>query len=724
MADSSGIAFLSDSAETSMVLNTDGPCLRGTVQALLDDPGDAGMAPEHEVLARSEARRFAEAILEAYVKHYGTPDEAAASVKPGFPTGLLYGCVQSGKTRAITLTSAMLFDNGIRVVVILTSNNVELVEQTTDRLRLVEGVQFLTSLEYDRERLVRDRDHIAAHLVETGLLVVCQKERHHQRELISFLQDIGASELPAVIFDDEADQATPDTTLAARASRRASAPQHGSTTYRLTVVNDRQEELGESLAETLRKNVFVQVTATPYAMLLQHINHPLRPVFTRLIEPGDGYLGGEWFFPQSALDAATTLPLVEVPALEANSLVAGAMNEPPELLRQAVAYFCVVAAVADLGSGHRSKYGYSFLCHTSSKTADHAHLERLIAGFLDQVSRDWRSEAVGDVSNAFTQALAELSKTVESSRGIPYRDIRQWILKKLPLRNMRIINAEGDSLNLSPGLNFLIGGNILGRGLTIRRLLVTYYMRHARVTKMDTMLQHARMFGYRSPDRDLIRVYLPRTSIRRFVGITRAERELRELLRNTEQGAIPIRMAQNLAPARRNILDTGFLDAYREGEQLYPYDPEFEPEKLKSSTDRLTATMDEAFGGSIRWRDLIEIEWNLFRELVKSVRIRSSDDSRWLPSAIANLSYILQFEGGPPPMLWCRQMPRRGGPQIEGAAGGDDPSAKSPKACGRLILMMFRSPGDRDLGWAGAPFWYPTVQLPAQMGAFLFNSSE
>lgn len=730
-----GIALVApDPNRTAITLETGGPCLRGTVRALVEDDGDARMQPEQEAAAVSEATRYAEAILESYIEHYGiVPAIRSASdeASTGFPTGLLYGLVQSGKTRAITLTTALLFDNGIRVVVVLTSNNVELVEQTAQRLSLVEGVRFLTSLSRDMDRWERDQAHIAAHLEETGLLVVCQKERNHQRDLIALLQEINARNLPAVIFDDEADQATPDTTQQARSSNRPNAPRHSSTTYRLTVANDRQTELGESLAETLTRNVFVQVTATPYALLLQHIDHPLRPKFTRLIEPGSGYLGGEWFFPEGLRSGPASPPVVEVSAAEANGLSAGAILTPPEKLREAIAYFCVAAAVAELRSGTRSKYGYSFLCHTSVKTADHSHLDRLIGGFLEQISRELSTDIASDVATAFSRAFEEMATTMGPDASVvPIQSVKDWILKKLPLRNMRIINSDGDSLNLTSGLNFLIGGNILGRGLTIRRLLVTYYMRSARSTQMDTMLQHARMFGYRGIDKDLIRVFLPRTSISRFVDIVAAERQLRRLMQSGNPGAIPVRIAQNLNATRRNILDTGSLEAYQGGQQLYPYDPEFDPSVLGNLTNRITALMKErAFRGEIAMRTLIDIDWALFEELIKSVRLRDSDDSRWLASAIINVSHALRTDTNPdaarPPLLWCRDMPRRSGPTLlNGAAGGDDPSARDPRCVKRLVLMMFLSPGDVDLHWGGAPFWYPTVLLPSQTGMFLFSASE
>jgi len=128
-------------------------------------------------------------------------------------------------------------------------------------------------------------------------------------------------------------------------------------------------------------------------------------------------------------------------------------------------------------------------------------------------------------------------------------------------------------------------------------------------------------------------------------------------------------------------------------------------------------------------RTLIDIDWVLFEELVKSVRLRESDDSRWLASAIINVSHSLRTDANAQtagaPMLWCRDMPRRSGPTLlNGAAGGDDPSARDPRCAKRLVLMMFLSPGDTDLHWGGVPFWYPTVLFPSQTGMFLFSASE
>src|SRR5262249_49388224 len=151
------------------------------------------------------------------------------------------------------------------------------------------------------------------------------------------LRSVGAPDYPALIFDDEADQATPDTTTAARSQQRASAPAQGSVTYRLTVENDAAAELGESTREILRHNLFVQVTATPYALLLQNSDSPMRPKFTRLLEPGDGYTGGEHFFSSDQVREQLP-PIVFVEETESAALQRenGAI---PEGLSRAIGFF-------------------------------------------------------------------------------------------------------------------------------------------------------------------------------------------------------------------------------------------------------------------------------------------------------------------------------------------------------------------------------------------------
>src|SRR5207245_8198835 len=114
-----------------------------------------------------------------------------------------------------------------------------------------EGALVFSSSETEGHEQIwtREREHIKKHVATAGLVIVCAKQQERQRALLGFLEEIKAAEYPALILDDEADQATPDTTLAARTQARAGAPAQGSTTYRLTVENDAPGEAGESFRD-------------------------------------------------------------------------------------------------------------------------------------------------------------------------------------------------------------------------------------------------------------------------------------------------------------------------------------------------------------------------------------------------------------------------------------------------------------------------------------------
>ncbi len=74
---------------------------------------------------REDTIRNATNIVSAVMASYGVPpaaDIGSAAVPNRPPTGLVYGRIQSGKTRAMIASTALAFDNGFRVSVVMTSN--------------------------------------------------------------------------------------------------------------------------------------------------------------------------------------------------------------------------------------------------------------------------------------------------------------------------------------------------------------------------------------------------------------------------------------------------------------------------------------------------------------------------------------------------------------------------------------------------------------------------
>jgi hypothetical protein len=702
---------------------TDGRCVTETIDAMVR--GDRGKAMPRDAAEgiRTQAVEILESIVDAYENDVACGElgeerrAKAAQLPPRLgkcPTGLLYGRVQSGKTAAMIVTTALALDNGFRVVVVLTSNNLKLVEQTTDRFRSLDSALTYSSLGaggggYDWER---DRTLIQKFIGQRGAVFVCAKEDGHLRALIRFLQSIEAAQYPALIMDDEADHATPDTQLSARTRGRQIS--HGSTTFRLVVENDKAEEAGVSLRETLTHNVFLQVTATPYGLLLQNLTSSLRPAFTRLLRPGTGYTGGEAFFAQ--VEDKPVPPLVYVPETEAAELTNGAASTP-EGLKKSVAFFVVAAAAHRLTSGRSPKGGYKYLCHTSVKREVHRQLESLILQYVDSLASRLADDVQGvKHSPELVWALSELKRTV----GVFPDEEELWaeVARYLPTRSMQVVNSEQQTgqLRFDAVFNFLVGGNILGRGLTIDDLLVTYYLRQARVTQMDTMHQHARMYGYRAPLMPFTRVFLTQTLAQRFRAIHDGEEALRNLLHIDNSGrSIPVEVAGELKPTRSNILDIGSISAYRPGQQVYPVEPVHNPQDLGNSTATLTRLVVAAYNGEVQPNVFRRVEVNTVLEMVKSVRVQE-DDSDWNTNAIVKVLTATAERYSHQADLYVRAHHPGRVRLASGAISGEE--QRLARERNSPVLFMFE--GKKGSPWL-ADIWYPTVVFPTDMPAMIFN---
>ncbi|MBV2241108.1 Z1 domain-containing protein [Bacillus inaquosorum] len=144
---------------------------------------------------------------------------------------------------------------------------------------------------------------------------------------------------------------------------------------------------------------------------------------------------------------------------------------------------------------------YTFLCHVSHKQDDHKRLEAIINGFITSLSialhEENREEERDIVYTYLNEAYRDLSQT--NSRVPSFESVISEIADNITSTQSQLIisGSHFKRPNYSAPFNILIGGNKLGRGVTIKRLLVTYYGRTSQAPKVDTILQHARMYGYR-----------------------------------------------------------------------------------------------------------------------------------------------------------------------------------------------------------------------------------
>lgn len=128
-------------------ITVDGACLKATLDNLKEGGAAKPMPEDALVKVRADAIGLLEKVVTVYTGEVAPGEVGAsashrASPKPPSkraPTGLLYGRVQSGKTVAMITFAAAAIDNGFKVIVVLTSDNVKLVSQTAERFAALDG---------------------------------------------------------------------------------------------------------------------------------------------------------------------------------------------------------------------------------------------------------------------------------------------------------------------------------------------------------------------------------------------------------------------------------------------------------------------------------------------------------------------------------------------------------------------------------------------------------
>jgi hypothetical protein len=700
--------------------------IQGTRRNLIEGLRSSPMSEAAVDAALAQAVEFAQRLVDTYETdvargEVGPEGTAQASEEPILanrpPAVLLYGRVQSGKTAAMILTSALCLDNGFRTIIVVTANNVALVNQTANRFKALDGPRVFSTVKEDSYEWEGQEDELLEDIKTDGLVLVCAKDAFHLPRVIQFLQQVEAPSCPALVLDDEADAATPDTTLAARAAGRPNAPAFPSTINRRVIENQRPGEEGESIGEMFPHSLYVQVTATPYLLFLQRNDARIRPNVTFLLQPGVGYCGGQEFF--GAFDPASAdvpaAPIVLVPPNEGQALNRSRVIPPG--LAGSVEYFLVAAAAKSVADGNTwPAEGFKHLSHPSHRINQHtvvaAHIER----HLNDLRRQLRREPAAALER-FTPAYNELLRTIPDA---PALDRLTAVLREA-IRQVEVIrvNSDTDVPRYGPRLNFLIGGNILGRGLTIDDLLVTYYVREAQVSQMDTVWQHARMYGYRTQLMPYARVYLPRTVAIRFKGIHQAEEDLRGLLRRLAAGEeVLVRVATGTRPTRPNATEPDILQVIDAG--LDQVIPRYLQEDAAAAA-RIREILNAAgvpLAATERNARTVRIPQEVALELVAAIPLRDNDPGRWTPATITVLMelfaeqyrgevpvYVRRLTTDPGPQGWLRG--RLSGPEIDlirGAAGGVP-----------ALAFMYLGAADRPRGW------YPTLVMPEGAPAYILN---
>lgn len=559
--------------------------------------------------------------------------------------GLLFGNVQSGKTGQMFGIMCKAADLGFPVFLLLTTDNVVLQEQTLERVKAdLDG--FCICGENDSGIFIENS------LIQPTIIVL-KKNSRILRSWANILNTTGFMKgNPLFIIDDEADAASLNTFINRKGNQQSSINKYL-----------------DSIKNGATSSLYLQVTGTPQAILLQTMASGWHPYFTYYFQPGNEYLGGDFFFPSSAKpDCVTFLETIS------------------EATKEAVIRHITVSAQI-LSSGGKV---CNCLIHPSVRQAAHQSFAKETAKVLE-----WCSNNIDEFKQEAARIYSELNPQKSNKQPIDSVIRKAESLVKNGEINIYIMNGtnEVDSPAYAKGSNIVIGGNTLGRGVTFPGLQTIYYTRTSKKPQADTMWQHSRMFGY---DRDpgMMMIYIDENLYKLFSDINATNNAI---IAQIERGMddIKIYYPEGLNPTRKNVLDNKHVEIISGGTNYYPFYPD---NNTIESISELLKSFDNT-------EPYYQVSLRFIKEIL--THIIPSPDFK-LSAFISVLDTMTANNPTGQGILIVRR--ERDVAQGTGALISPNDWKLGGQFTDKPVLTMYQVTGNK--GWNGQKLWIPNIKLP------------
>lgn len=603
-----------------------------------------------------------------------TSSDIFAKVKSCFDnqdeaTGLLLGNVQSGKTAQMLGIMSKLADEGYQIFLVLTTDNVDLQNQTYQRIK--ESLPLFN--------VFGEKDEVAfsaASQTKPRVIVLKKNSRVLRKWRNILLNAQTCRGLSLVILDDEADAASLNTLVNKK---------------RISTINRCLQNIKDTAdAGTL----YLEVTATPQAIILQSTVTDWRPAFVTYFKPGNGYLGGNFFFSDP-----TSYCIKFTPETELSDVLEEDDSECPLGLSQSILSYLVNCAHKLLNQ----ETNCNFMIHPSSRILAHNRFTDRVQSHLNLLKDSCDDE---DFQEILRDAWLDLQRTKPDLE--PFDDIYNSVkeilengyIRAISLNSTSLISRnpeDPNSLKLSEGFNIVVGGNTLGRGITFPHLQTVYYCRSSRTPQADTFWQHSRIFGYdREPE--LVRIFIPPTLHRLFVALNESNNLLIKQIENGVDN-LQIISADGIRPTRKNVLDTSRIDICTGGVNMFPISP---VENNTSSIDPIIMQYANEESIEVDKEVLIDL-------LLKSGSVNKDDfDSEKYINSIKALA-------AKRPTTKFRLITRvnRNISRGTGTLLSESDRLLGDRYSDEVVLTMYRLNGLIDNGWNGSPLWVPNIKFPS-----------
>lgn len=564
--------------------------------------------------------------------------------------GLLFGNVQAGKTAQMFGIMCSAADASFPIFIILTTDNVALQKQTFDRV--VEDLSccdFCICGETDKQKFVDNA-------LEKPAIIVLKK---NSKVLLQWYNTLASSSFvkgnALFVVDDEADAASPNTLV---------------NKNRVSTINQRLTNIKDASIGS----IYLQVTGTPQALLLQSSMSNFRPAFTCYFAPGESYLGGDFFF------ASGDNKCIKF-------LADGEEDDSENDLSSAIICHLISSAQLFLAG----KKVCNFVIHPGVRKQSHLSMQKAVEKQLKTIAESINTT---ETVNKFFGEYALMSP--EKISPFPFDDVFGKIKEILQNKEVRVLVMNGDTsitdAEYTVGTNIIIGGNVLGRGVTFPKLQTLYYTRTAKKPQADTMWQHSRMFGY---DRDpgLMRVFITRPLYKLFSNINSGNNSI---IAQVEKGMdkIQIFYPEGLSPTRKNVIDLSMVDLVAGGANYFPYDPM--NDDIEAISNLLKSFESEGH---------YQVSAKMILEILS--HIQPSDDFHQTA-----FESVIRARIAENPSEQSVLIVRRGREITQGTGSLLSPNdrALGDQFPGKLVLTMYQIRGDH--GWKQRDLWVPNIKLP------------
>lgn len=681
---------------------------------------------------------------------------------------MLLGKIQSGKTRAYTGIMALAFDNNVDLVIILTKTSKALVRQTYRRIR-DEFKNEISQNEVDVFDIMKAiTEGLKEYELKKKIILIAKKESKNLEKISSFISTYTLqTRKNCLVIDDEAD-------ITGIGFAKVSENE-----FTLRTVADKINDL----RGTLDGCAFMQVTATPYALYLQpdlsddDIVKPIKPLKTVLVPSGEGYIGGEYYFVESQEDNHPARFIYEQVSEEENDLVSDEKRKKRKskiddqrrfkveniltnsaklsVFKKALINFIVGGSVLRL---KRPNDHFAFIIHTAQAKKSHNSLESIAEEFFYQI-KNADSEEAEIVKEMIAESYNDIKRSVIAYAFSmpPYEIIESKFYEMLDseLISVQVVNSDKEveailneetgELRLRTPLSILVGGQVLDRGITIPNLIGFYYGRNPHSMQQDTVMQHSRMFGYRTNDLlSVTRFYTTRRIYENMTKITLFDMSLRENIKNStfSDGVYFLQkhtgkrkvgedeITDNIIPCspakislsdvlllteHTRILPIGFSPIPKTYANRITADVEKrmlkKGWKFENTSDYLTVDVDDL-------EEIINLCYSIIEEDEGSTRFVSADKFISTMKYLAEKNKVNLFVRKNRTLrkykdnnLFYQNAPDAGG----------DRKALREVAIDIPAVMLIHNDGTAE-GWGGSQFWWPVMMTPKKVPTTIFSS--